>query len=328
VSRVSLDASGLTLDQMRVFAAVADEGSFSGAARRLGRVQSAVSHAIASLERQLEVSLFDRTARVPQLTDEGRVLLASARRVLAETEALARVADGLRGGQEPLVSICVDAIFPTAGLVELCRAFLRAFPTVELRVYTEVLSAVSARVRDGSCHLGVVGPAADTTGLERRHVGTVRMIPVAARAHPLAALRRRAIPSARLAEHVQIVLSERGPEGAARSPDQAVISPHTWRVVDLPTKHALLVAGLGWGNLPEHMARADLARGRLVRLRPEAWSEDEHLLPLSVVQRRGAAPGPATSWAIERLATVCAAHLAGGARATGDRRQRRRISAG
>jgi len=311
-----MNTSGLTLDQLRVFAAVVDEGSFSGAARRLGRVQSAVSHAVASLERQLEVTLFDRTARAPRLTDAGRLLLASARRVLAETEALARAADGLRGGQEPLVSICVDAIFPTAALVELCRAFQRAFPTVELRVYTETLSAVSARVRDGSCHLGVVGPAADTSDLERRHVGTVRMIPVAGRAHPLAALRRRAIPSARLAEHVQIVLSERGPDGAARAPDQAVISSHTWRVVDLATKHALLVAGLGWGNLPEHMARGDLARGRLVKLRPEAWGEDEHLLPLSVVQRPGAAPGPATHWTIERLSSLCAEHLGGSAGGT------------
>jgi DNA-binding transcriptional LysR family regulator len=268
-----------------------------------------VSHAIAALERQLEVTLFDRTARIPQLTDAGRLLLGCARRVLAETEALGRAADGLRGGLEAGVSLSLDAIFPTAALVELCRGFQRAFPAVELRVYTETLSAVSARVRDGSCHLGVVGPAADTSDLERRHIGTVRMVPVVGRNHPLARARRRAIPSARLAEHVQIVLSERG--DAVRAPDQAVLSPRTWRVVDLATKHALLVAGLGWGNLPEHIARADIARGRLVRIRPAAWGEDEHLLSLSIVQRPRAAPGPATRWVIDELASLCAAHLGG-----------------
>ena len=58
-----LDA--LTLDQLRVFAAVADAGSFRAAARQLSRVQSAVSHAIANMESELGVSLFDRQGRRP-----------------------------------------------------------------------------------------------------------------------------------------------------------------------------------------------------------------------------------------------------------------------
>ena len=58
----------LTLDQLRVLIAVADEGSFSGAARRLGRVQSAISQAVQTLEATLELALFDRSAKKPVLT--------------------------------------------------------------------------------------------------------------------------------------------------------------------------------------------------------------------------------------------------------------------
>lgn len=291
----------VTLDQLRALAAVVDEGSFSAAARRLSRVQSAVSHAMAALERQLGVKVFDRSSRVPTLTPEGRLLLAQARRVLAEADALARTADALGSGLEPLVSIGLDAIFPTPALVALGRGFAREFPRTELRVFTETLSAVSARVRDGSCQLGVVGPAADTRGLERQHLAEVRLIPVAAREHPLASHRGR-IASATFGEHVQIILSERGESGGA---DQGVLSERTWRVVDLGTKLALLRGGLGFGNMPEHVVRDDLASGALVRLRPVAWGDDEHLLSLSLVHRTDLAMGPATRWTLDHLRALC-----------------------
>jgi DNA-binding transcriptional LysR family regulator len=297
----------VTLDQLRMLVAVAEEGSFSAAARKVRRVQSAVSHAMAALESQLGVPLWDRTPRVPALTAEGRVLLAQARRVVAEADGLRRLSEGLVGGLEPSVALCVDAVFPVTALVDLCREFARAFPTVPLEVQTETLSAVAARVRDGACQLGVVGPAAQAEGLARRHLTTVRMVPVAAPAHPLAA-HGGPLPAALLAEHVQVVLGERADAGSGprgQTPDVAVLSPRTWRVVDLGTKHALLLGGLGWGNMPEHVVREDLARGRLVRLAPEAWGPDEHLLSLALVHRPDLAPGPATRWLEERLAQLC-----------------------
>ena len=64
-----------SLDQLETFASVAETGSFSAAARRLGRTQSTVSVAIANLEADLGVALFDRTPRVPTLTEAGRSLL-------------------------------------------------------------------------------------------------------------------------------------------------------------------------------------------------------------------------------------------------------------
>src|SRR5690348_1472579 len=120
----------VTLDQLRTFVAVVDEGSFSAAARKLQRVQSAVSHAMANLEAQLGVALWDRSTRIPTLTEHGRAMLLKARRVCAEADDLRRLADGLAGGLEPSLAICVDAVFPIAALVDLCREFAREFPTV------------------------------------------------------------------------------------------------------------------------------------------------------------------------------------------------------
>jgi DNA-binding transcriptional LysR family regulator len=296
-----LDLVAITLEQLRTFVAVVDEGSFSAAARRLRRVQSAVSHAMANLEGQLGVVIWDRSTKIPTLTEHGRVLLDAARRVCADADALVGVAQKLAGGLDPSVSLCVDAIFPLPALVDLCTEFAREYPTVELAVHTETLSEVAARVLDGTCQLGVVGPAAHAQGLERRYLTTVRMVPVVGKAHPLASARGR-IATGQLREHVQVVLGERG---EARAPAQAVLSSRTWRVVDLTTKLALLRAGLGWGNLPEHTVRDDLKKGRLVRIQPAEWSADEHVLSLSVVQRPGLTMGPAGQWLLRRMMELC-----------------------
>lgn len=299
-----LDA--FTLDQLRMFVTIADEGSFSAAARRVQRVQSAVSHAMANLEGVLGVALWDRQTRVPTLTEAGQALLLSARRVIAECDQFKRLADGLGGGLEAQLGLCVDQLFPLHGLVDLGRRFATAFPTVALRIQTEVLSAVAERVHEGSAQLGVVGPVVDTRDLSRRHVTTVKLLAVVAREHRLARIKRRPTHDDLQAE-VQIVLSERGSQ---RVPDQAVLSARTWRVADLSAKHELIRAGLGWGNLPEHLIRDDLAKRRLVVIKPEAWDPRGHALPLTLVHRPGLPLGPATRWLIETLTEVCRREVA------------------
>lgn len=290
-----------TIDQLRALVLVADEGSFSAAARRLRRVQSAVSQSMSTLEQRLGVTLWDRSSKVPTLTEEGQAVLVAARRVCAEADELRRAVDGISQGLETSVRLCVDALFPLPALAELCVLFAREFPTVDLRVDTQTMSAVSARVLDGSATLGVVSPMGMARGLEGLPLAAIRMVPVVAPGHPLAALRGR-VPRARLADVVQIVLAERQEQGVA---DQAVLSARTWRIAELHTKHALLCAGLGWGNLPEHLVRDDLRARRLVRIRPEGWSEHEHTLTLSAVHRPGATIGPAHRWLLANLGPLC-----------------------
>src|ERR1041385_4636654 len=119
----------ITLDQLRILASVVDEGSFSAAARKLQRVQSAVSTAMANLEEQLTIPLWDRTQRSATLTDAGKSVVGAARRVLAEVDALRTLAAGMNVGLEASVSLCVDAVFPVSALVDMCRGFAKEFPT-------------------------------------------------------------------------------------------------------------------------------------------------------------------------------------------------------
>lgn len=286
-----------TLDQLRGLITVIEEGSFSAAARKLHRVQSAISTAMANLEAQLGVPLWDRSTKVAKLTAQGQTILAAARKVCTEVDALRQLAAGMALGLEASVSLCVDMLFPLTALVDLCKRFRDEFPSVDLRVDTQTMTGVSARVIDGSATIGVASPMGVTAGLERKVLTTIQMIPVVSPAHPLAAVRG-PISSARLRDAIQLVLSELQGEG---HPDQAVLSSRTWRVRDLHTKHALLRAGLGWGNLPEHLVRDDLRAGRLVAIRVEAWGKDEHKLYLSAVYRADVTFGPAHRWLLAHL---------------------------
>ncbi|MET0283298.1 MAG: LysR family transcriptional regulator [Polyangiales bacterium] len=296
----------VTLDQLRAFVTVVEEGSFSAAARKLKRVQSAISTAMANLEAQLGVALWDRSTKIASLTDAGRAVLGSARRVLSEVDGLRRLTASMVDGLEASVSLCVDALFPVPSLITMCKGFTVQFPEVALRIDTQVMSAVAERVLSGDATLGVVSPLGLLPGLERRALTALRMIPVVSPKHALAQ-RKGCIPEAQLAQAVQIVLSERADAGVA---DQAVLSSRTFRVADLHTKHLMLRAGLGWGNLPEQLVREDLQKKKLVAIRPEAWADDEHVLQLSAVHRRDTTIGPAHRWVLEQLEQLCALELA------------------
>jgi DNA-binding transcriptional LysR family regulator len=287
-----------TLDQLRVFLAIVEAGSFVGAARRLGRATSVVSYAIANLEAQLGLQLFDRVStRKPQLTDAGRAILSDSRTIAMGLDGLLAKARGLIGGLEAEVALVVDVMLPTHLLVEVLDAFRAAFPTVSLRLYVEALGAVAQLVLDRVASMGVSGPlSVRLDGLEQNPIGMVKLIPVAAPSHPLSR-HKGPLPTSTARAHIQLVLTDRSP--LTEGQEFSVIAVRTWRLADLGAKHALLLAGVGWGSMPEVMVREDLAAGRLVRLALDAW--DDSLYPLQSLHRTDSPPGPAARWLIERL---------------------------
>ena len=125
----------LTLDQLRVFEAIAETGSFSAAARKLRRAQSAVSYAVGNLEAQLGVALFERAGQRPVLTEAGRSLLSDARAIALKVDGLRARARGLQQGLETELALVVDVMFPMAVLVAALDEFRQVFPTVGVRLY-------------------------------------------------------------------------------------------------------------------------------------------------------------------------------------------------
>lgn len=296
-----MDVAQPTLDQLRIFLAVADEGSFSRAASKLGRALSVVSYGISTLESQLDVRLFDREgSRRPELTVAGAALLADARAVTDGADSLVARARSIRRGLETQVALAVDVMLPSATVASILRDFQSVFPTVDLRLYVEALGAIAALVRDEKADLGVAGPdILDLPELDRLSVGSVALAPVAAPEHPLA--QQRTIAPGEARQHLQLVLTDRSPLTEGR--EFSVMSPRTWRLADLGAKHALLLEGIGWGNMPRHAINDDLIAGRLIELRlPDAPPLD---YGLHALWRRDRTPGPATTWILDALIERC-----------------------
>lgn len=292
-----MDVGQPSIDQIRIFLAVVDEGTFNGAARRLGRAISVVSYGISNLEAQLGVALFDREgSRKPQLTEAGRAVLASARAVADDVDALMARVRGHNQGLEAELTVAVDVMFPTETLARLLQDFLMAFPTVDLRLHVEALGAVAGQLLDGQADLAITGAVlVDDPALDRMAIGTVDLVPVAAPGHPLAQMAP--VPPGTGRQYLQLVLTDRSALTQGR--DFSVLAARTWRLGDLGAKHALLRQGIGWGNMPRHVVADDLASGRLVHLAmPEGA---EIVYPIHAQWRRDSPAGPARTWLLERL---------------------------
>jgi DNA-binding transcriptional LysR family regulator len=290
---------GVTLDQFRTFIAAADEGSFSAAARRLGRAQSVVSQTLANMEGQLGIKLFDRSGRIPVLTEAGRALLPDARAVAGNIDAFKARARRLAGGLEAELSVVVDVMLPTPVLTHAVAEFSARFPDVPLRLYVEALGAVLQLVLDGTCAFGIVGTLPDVPdSVVRERLMEVQIVPVASPSHPLSA---RPVPLTidELSGHIQLVLTDRS--SLSSGTEIGVVSTKPWRLADLGAKHAFLKAGMGWGGMPLHLVQADIDSGALGILDVVEMPRRGAWVPLSAVFKADAPPGPAGRWLIERI---------------------------
>jgi DNA-binding transcriptional LysR family regulator len=237
-------------DCLRAFVAVAETCSFTVAAQRLLRSQSAVSLQIKRLEQQLGVRLLERTPRLVALTGEGELVLDQARRLLAlNDELVARAREPQLAG---LVRLGVPEDFATARLPRLLAEFARAHPGVALEVTCELTLPLLDRFGAGELDLALIKrePTGPATG---RRVWREPLVWAAASPFGL--------PAAD--EPLRLVCSPRPCVLRQRAVQALDAAARPWRVTyscaSLAGNQAALRAGLGIAVLPRDMVPADLA---------------------------------------------------------------------
>lgn len=286
----------VTLDQLHMLVTVAETGSFSAAARKLNRVQSAVSQAIQALETALDLQLFDRSQKMPRLTDAGVAIIADARRVLSGAEALRSRARSIATVAEPEVSIAIEQVFPNEVLIGALKRFHEEFPSVSVSLYAEGLGAPEQSLIEGNAGLGFYSPARDwIQGIEMSHFGSIPITIVASPGHPLAQLDRPII-QAELDDHVQLILTDR-----TRRFRGVVMCDRTWSFIDQFNRLDFALSGFGWCTIPLHLAKPHLQAGRLKELKLAIHNGRPLLFPLFVAHKSDQPPGPAATWLIGEL---------------------------
>lgn len=287
-----LDA--LTLDQIRTFIAIADSGSFRAAAKKLSRVQSGISVAIANLEAQLGVELFDRSGHRPVLTPQGQTLLGNARDIIVRVDVMRAKARGFADGVETELAVAVDTLYPLHKVGLAISRMLQKFPSVSIRLRVEPLGGPLEALRQRRCALSVmVGEDFRDPRIKFEALTAVKQVAVVAATHPLAQGKSvRQLEVLDLADHLQIVLSDPSTISAGR--DFGVISPQTCRVNTQDAKHSLIVNGVGWGRLPLWLVEREIAQGQLVRLNVSALGRNGEAASEAYVAHRLDKPmGPA-----------------------------------
>ena len=259
----------MTLEQLRIFVAVAERQHVTEAARALNLTQSAVSNAIAALEERHAVRLFDRVGRGIQMNATGSSFLVEARGVLARAQAAeAALADmgALRRGR---LAIFASQTIASYWLPRRLAAFHLRHPGIELDLAIGNTGEAAAAVLEGTAELGFVEGEIDAPALDRSVIGVDRLLLLVTPDHPLAG--KTALSPADL-RALSWVLRERG--SGTRSSLEAALGAVGVGLSDLqvamtlPSNEAVLAAveaGAGATALSETVAVAAIAAGRVVR---------------------------------------------------------------
>ena len=259
----------MTLERLRIFVAVAERDHVTAAARALNLTQSAVSNALAALEAEHKVRLFDRVGRGVALNATGRAFLPEAKAVLARAAAAeAALADmsALRRGR---LAVFASQTIASYWLPRRLVAFHVAHPGIELDVQIGNTREVAQAVLNGDAEIGLVEGVVDAPALTQVQVGSDRLAVVVTPDHPWAFAKR--LSAGDLIESSWVL---REPGSGTRSSLEAALREAGVNPADLPVamtlpaNEAVLAAaeaGAGATALSESVARASVAAGRLVR---------------------------------------------------------------
>lgn len=182
----------MTLEQLRIFAAVADKQHVTQAARELNLTQSATSAAIAALEGRYGVKLFDRVGRGIVLTHTGRAFLTEARTVLARARGAEQVLRDLAGLKTGKLVLAASQTIANYWLPARLQAFQAAYPGIAVEVRIANTERVADEVRESIADLGFVEGDIDDAALAARRIDGDALVVVVGPTHPLA--RQRKLP--------------------------------------------------------------------------------------------------------------------------------------
>lgn len=254
----------ITLDSVETLDAVVRHGSFAAAAKAMHKAQSAVSYGVKQLEDALGVPVFDRRGHRAVLTeagqrvlDEGRVLLARARRI--ETIG-ARFAEDW----EPRIEAVIDGILPMHPIMQALRRMTSEGVPTTIQIKVEFLGGVQDRFERDRADLMIVKDYVRSSSLHEHRLPDVEVVLVAAADHPLAASER-PVTLAALHRHVELTVHDSS-ESKRLSDVRIFGGPRVFYLSDFNTKKQALTMGLGFGWMPAYLVRDELASGELVVL--------------------------------------------------------------
>lgn len=287
----------MNLQQLETLLMVVNTGSFSAAARKLGKAQSAVSTAISDLEIDLDLQLFDRSGRYPVLTEAGARILQQAKLVQMQCHQLKELAVDLAAGTETGLRLAVDDEGQLPWLAPILAELAEQFPQLEVQIVFPLLEDLTQLLADDAADLGICfQPQSASAQFLRWPLQQLRFVAVASVHHPLAQLTT--VSQADLQQYRQLMVAGRG-KGVEKQ--RGRLSGQVWWLEGDIAVLAMVEQGIGWAWLPEHVLKQRSIQNSIKCLPIKA--EGTSLLPmqLELWQHSNKTAGPAALWLKRRL---------------------------
>ncbi|MDD9174257.1 LysR family transcriptional regulator [Aliivibrio finisterrensis] len=283
-----------TLDQLNAFVTSVKCGSFSAAARKMGKAQSRISTAIANLEADLGFDLFDRSARLPVLTQDGEDMFIEAQAILEQCERLQARADTVATGEEIALTVALDEAVPIDVFEDFFQKLSLKFPLLKLTIINGSQADIAEWVDDKKADLGFlfrVNTLSDS--LEYLSLGFFNQALIVSPQHPLAKIEKPTL--VQLNQHRQLVIRDR----VGHSHEKAISANH-WYIDSYYYITALVIRNVGWALVPEHVLESDWYRDQTTRL--SAFHIPDALqIEIGVVKRRDSGMGNVMEWMLDEI---------------------------
>jgi DNA-binding transcriptional LysR family regulator len=280
-------------EALLAFAEAATLGSFSAAARKLGKSQSTVSSAIANLEIDLGITLFDRSSRKPALTEHGQVMLGKVQDILAASDRLDRSASQLAGGMEAKLSVVWSDTYQSDRFEETLTAFEQRFPELAFECLIAEHGDLVSLVQTGRAHIGVVA----AQSLYPPDVGSATIAEQSeitlfvATQHALAGLKD-------ISPEVLAHFRELRLDTYLEPADAGLPAPRrAWSAPSYLMLLEMAVLGFGWAAIPRWMVTR-FAAGKLRELDARGWPRR---VPVDAVWSRQRPLGRAGTWLLQEM---------------------------
>lgn len=260
----------MTYEQLIVLHAIVTEGTFRGAADRLNKSQSAISHMLKKLETEIDITLLSREKYRPTLTQAGEVFYRQATRVMQQMQQLGSTAKNLRAKQEAQVFLAVTATYPLKPLLEIVGTITAEYPATHIRLSGENMGGPIERLlRDDADIIIATMDGVPVDQVEAIPFAKVTILPVA---HPDFEPARSSHMKTigEMQSYTQIVVADSSSGAFAQSRD-LLPGGLRWTVSDFAAKKEILLAKMGWGGIPSHLIKKELDFGELVPLNVEGY---------------------------------------------------------
>ncbi|GLS05222.1 LysR family transcriptional regulator [Chitiniphilus shinanonensis] len=255
------DMSEFTLRELQCFNAVVRTGGFQAAAAALHRSHPSVFAAVAKLERQLNLSLLDRSGYRVQATDAGLSFLQRAQTLLREAENLQAHAVQLAMGEESTLRVVIGDVCPRPPILALLSRFFSNCPVTQLDLHFEAIDGPQERLFDNEADLILHHVDKSDPRLEWIALGTTPFVPVVAAGFLPFPVSDDIRPD-QMRGFTQCVIRDTA-RHSAPSNYFIIEGAHQCTVADQLMKKELIVHGMGWGHLPGFLIDQELRDGQL-----------------------------------------------------------------